>query len=284
MNEHVSNDAHGKNERSSWHVRLLRSGELQGLRSSSARGDDVYLANPEQSIVAHRECSAGFWEITRDENRGSGGEYKRAVDAIDRAEFLTEEAAILVSLAKELADVHHEDVTVTDLRQYLEGGHPRVRVRLEDRARYGHVPWRSFTMALAIDDLFAVQSYEYVLGGPEPGTIRCKVEYDHDAGIPVVRAYRSLGTWPDGRHTSMHMQVLERRFEPVPEEEFTPERLLDGPRVVKVMKRDSPSNEPLAIVACFRACLLAGAVSLISGIGTALSSPMRRRCEQRWIV
>ncbi len=139
------------------------------------------------------------------------------------------------------------------------------------------MPWRSVTLVLAADDLFAMQACEYVLPGQERETIRGDVEYDRHEGVPVVRGSRSSGASPDGKSDTSRQKVLERRFEAVPAEEFTPERFLDGPRLIKAVEHDRPSDASWWIVSCYRGCLVAGVVSLLGGMATILGGSWRRR-------
>ncbi len=276
VHEFTAKSAQGKWEPFTRHLSLIRAGERQALRVSWPDREEAYLATPKQSIEARRKDPKGPWEITGDPNLDPERSYRRVLDSINRAEHVTDSAALLLGISDDLRDRLHQGVTVEELKRYTEAGHPRVRLRLEDHAQV-QVPWRSVTMVLAVDDLFAVQAYEYVRPGQEREIIRGEVEYDRHEGIPVVRAGKSSGTSPDGKSDTSRQKVLERRFEPVLAEEFAPERFLDGPRVIKAIEPDRPSDESWWIVNCYRGCLITGLVSLFGGMATILGGSWWRR-------
>ncbi len=87
----------------------------------------------------------------------------------------------------------------------------------------------------------------------------------HD-GIPVLRSIDFSFTSPDGPERRSKVTVVERHFGPVAEEEFTPERLLDGPQVHKFVEHVSqpPNNKSLAD--WYWVALVVGVVCLVGGI------------------
>ena len=69
--------------------------------------------------------------------------------------------------------------------------------------------------------------------------------------------------------------VDDRRFGPVPESEFTRERLLDGPWIEKAVDTDELYREPETVADWYGFALVAGAVSLVAGVATGLFQKTR---------
>lgn len=127
----------------------------------------------------------------------------------------------------------------------VEGGRPRVRLRVEDRSpAYQNVSWRVDTCVLAADDLFAIQSERLEGLGPAKQTAQVDYSYDRYRGIPVLRSQRMTDVTPRRPPKVSEMKVVERQFGPSPEDEFDPDRFLDGPRVAEPRSDPDPDPDP----------------------------------------
>jgi hypothetical protein len=151
-----------------------------------------------------------------------------------------------------------------------------VRVRFEDRSPAAwHVPWRAVTFVLAADDLYAVQSMRSEGTAPDEGTYQSQFDYDRHEGLPVLRSERTtMSTRGAARETS-ELKVVERRFGPIPEEEFDPDRFLEGPRVT-VPQPPPFTDEPTMLARWYWAPLPVGAIGLIVGASISLGTRRER--------
>jgi hypothetical protein len=185
-------------------------------------------------------------------------------------------AAPLIALSWDLGDHLHEGIVVAGLERFAEDGRPRVRVRIEDRWPGGYVRWRGATFILAADDLYAVQSDQFEGVGQDKETYRREYAYDRHEGIPVLRSVRTTATTPAGEGWTSDLKVVERRFGPIPEEEFDPDRFLDGPQVTAAAF-DPYAGEPSVLERSFWVPFPLGALGLIGG--AALSRRRSARPE-----
>ena len=64
-------------------------------------------------------------------------------------------------------------------------------------------------------------------------TYQSEFIYDRHEGIPVLRSVHTAIGSPDGSRGTIKLEVVDRRFGPIPEEEFDPDRFLDGPQVTE---------------------------------------------------
>src|SRR5205814_2879467 len=137
-----------------------------------------------------------------------------------------------------------------------EGGRRFVRVRLEDRTPAAGVPWRSLTVVLSADDHFAVRSH--ALERPGGSKLQGEFAYDVHHGLPVVRSLLNASTEPDGTRTASSFTVVDRRFEPTPEVEFSPERLLAGAPVHTIVEPDPYARKARTLARWYWVPLAAG--------------------------
>jgi hypothetical protein len=156
---------------------------------------------------------------------------------------------------------------VTRLERFTEWSRPFVRVRIEDHSPVDRfAPWRAVTYILAADELLAVRSCQYEDTGKKGNMLRTEVAYDRHGSIPVLRSVESSFTSLDGPTRGSKVAVVERHFGPVPEEEFVPERLLDGPQVHKVVEHVTPPQNTKSLAEWYWVSLIVGAVCLVGGI------------------
>ena len=82
--------------------------------------------------------------------------------------------------------------------------------------------------------------------------------------MPLLQSLRGEGQVDGGTPGKTTFTVIDRKFEPVPEDEFTPERLLgDAP-----VKRVGPEQDPVEVAGLLRWYpfpILLGALSLAAG-------------------
>ena len=86
---------------------------------------------------------------------------------------------------------------------------------------------------------------------------------------------------PTGKTTSGHFKVVDRNFEPLPEEEFTLERLLEGSSARTVISHDFPRREAGESIQWYWVPLVLGLICLVAGFVTCLLGWLasRRRLE-----
>ncbi len=77
-------------------------------------------------------------------------------------------------------------------------------------------------------------------------------------------------TLPAGRTARYELTVVERRFGPIPEEEFHPDRFLDGPQI-KAQLVDADADEPSLLTRQYGLPLTIGAVCLIGGTANVMA-------------
>jgi hypothetical protein len=274
---HSFTDVRGRTQASSFESRSLRSGEFASYRQRSSDGELAYLAHPRRSIAAHRNGADRPWEV-EDFSRGTAEQARhRALDKIDRFDMVGRgSTAPLIALARGLGDRLHDGLVVAALERLEENGRPRVRVRIEDRSPPArHVPWRAITYVLAADDLYAAQSEQFEGVGPDDkATHRAECAHDRHEGIPVLRSERTTTTTPDGGHGTSELKVVERQFGPIPEEEFDPDRFLEGPQVARAQS-DPFTDEPTRLARFYWLPFPIGALGLIGGAAMAFGARAR---------
>src|SRR5262249_43559646 len=154
------------------------------------------------------------WQVEDESRRTPEQSRHRALDRIDRFDTVGRAStAPLIALAREFTDRLHDGLVVATLEHSDESGHPRVRVRIQDRSPAPrHVPWRAVTYVLAPDDLYAAQSEQFEGVGVDSATHRAEFAYDRHEGIPALRLERTTTTAPDGSQGTSELKVVERRF------------------------------------------------------------------------
>jgi hypothetical protein len=231
-------DAQGRTEDSSDEQRSLRSGEFASLRHRTPYYELARLSHPRQSIEARREAADRTWRV-EGESRPTPERARRhtryLIDLLDAAGPY--HVAPLLSVAQDL----NRDHFVAAFERFTEGDRPWVRVRIEDRSPADEkVPWRSMTCVLAADDLYATRIQRSEDVGAKGTTYESEFTYDRHEGIPVLRSIHTATAAADGSRGTDDLKIVDRRFGPIPEQEFDPDRFLDGLQVTK------PPSDPLA--------------------------------------
>jgi hypothetical protein len=257
-------NATGITETSEEEVRFACSDRFRCYRLSNANYSEALLAHPERSFEARKERPSDPWEIVADKTIDPAKSYRRITRAIEGREYVSKLAAILLAVVAE----ENGRVTVTKLERFSDAGRPRVRVRLEGQTRGDQNQWFAFTAVLSPADHFAAQSD--VIEDRQTGTLRREYVYDRHNGLPVLRELIGARTQPNGEKRATRITVVDRRFGPVPESEFTRERLLEGSWIEKAADPEELYGEEGSFADWYAVPLIAGAVSLLIGAATGL--------------
>ena len=257
-------NATGITETSEEDVRFVRSDRFRSYRLNNANYSEAMLAHPERSFDATKERPSDPWEIAADKTIDPAKSYRRITRAIERREYVSKLAAILLALVEE------EDhlIIVTKLERFSDQGRPRIRVRLEDLTHDPGNHWFALTAVLSPADHFAAQSD--VIENQQTGTLRREYVYDRHNGVPVLRELIGSSTQPGGEKRATRITVIDRRFGPVPESEFAREQLLQGRWVEKAADPEEQYREAESFADWYAVPLIAGAVSLLIGAATGL--------------
>ena len=269
-------DEHGTPETVVHRIVFRRSGDLIAVRGSYPHAGTACLATPAHSFLAFRKDEQAPWEID-DQPRGDPALlYRRVARHIAETEPFSREAAILLAIAGEsqlLAKA--SSFAVTKLERFMEGGHPVVRVRIEDTAPHP-TAWRSITIVLAADDNLAARSYDIEL--PDGSHCARSSPTTTTPGCPSSARIISRPSITRARSATGSTTVVERRLGPVPASEFTEGRLLDGPVVHKPPPSDDDRyKDPATFADWYRAVLFAGVASLACGLVCGFRGRFRRR-------
>jgi hypothetical protein len=248
---------------------LAKSGPFRSLRIRTADSEVVYLAHPKHSLEAHRFKQDGPWEINDDPTLSLQSAYRRAAATIDHTEDLSLLPPALSLMFQDIQTGTGKRTVVTRFERSIDGGRPLFRIRIEDRSPSARPkPWRAVTFHLAVDELLVVQSFRYEDMGNKGATLRCQAAYDRHEGIPVLRSIKFQFSAPGGVERHSQLNVIERTFGPIPEADFTPERLMPGPRVHAAAEDSTPPPTSTVLTKLYQASLLIGVVCLIGGIVT----------------
>jgi hypothetical protein len=150
------------------------------------------------------------------------------------------------------------------------GRRPLVSLRIEDRSpASGYVPWRAVNYVLDPGDHYAAQSAAFEDVGPDKAAIQAEFAYDRHEGVPVLRSQRTTTITPGGVHGTSELRVVDRHFGPIPEEEFDPDRFLEGPRVTAVQPNPY-ADDPTLLARFYWLPFPIGALGLIGGAAMSL--------------
>ncbi len=184
---------------------------------------------------------------------------------IDTREPVTGSTAPLIELADYATGLGEPFcLKVARLARFTEKGRRLIRVELES-CPPGHPIFRKVDLTLSADDCSPVHEEETPKTG-KPGHGDAVVVYDSQVGVPVLQSFRYEGRADDNSPTTNALAVTERHFGPVPEDEFTPERVLGGAPVHQIAADDGPS-EVLAFLNWYPLVLVLGLVALAAGAG-----------------
>ena len=266
--QYARTESSGKTTDFTEQLESRRTGQWCSLHTRSKDSESIYLAHPRGSFVARRKGAGDAWEVRETSGTTPEQKYRRILAEIGRREPWTGMAAGLLTVAEELggrADL--SPIAVVELTPFVEDSHRFVRVRLEDRTPAG-MPWHGWTLVLAADDHFATRSDEIEL--TTGMKLTGEFVYDRHDDLPVIRSIRNTGLGADGGRTSSRFTVLDRRFDPTPEAEFTREHLLAGAPVRTIIDPDPFAEEPSLLMRWYWLPIAAGVVCLLLGAGLRL--------------
>ena len=241
-----------------------RSGDSASLHCGRSPNEKALLATPAHSVRARRKSPGSTWEVEDDSKVAPDQAYRRVLNSINNQEPTHMSAPFLLEIAQMMGNYGDTSTfKVTALERFAEDGRQYVRVRIEDERKPQPSFVRTVTAVLSADDHFAVRSTEYEdrEGGKGHGTY----VYDRHDGIPVLRSSKIQYPGRDGRSTTSELKVIERKFGPLPESEFTTERFLNGPTVLKSTNPYADDAWQVTLSNWYGAPLAAGMVCLIGG-------------------
>jgi len=108
--------------------------------------------------------------------------------------------------------------------------------------------------------------YDLFDDGHGGGTVRGEFEYDLHEGTPVLRSYLSATARPDGTRTTIRANIVDRQFGLIPEDEFTAQKLLNGPVEYETIPAPAPGNETPTRWEWHHLAYALGAFSLLAGL------------------
>jgi hypothetical protein len=255
----------GKTSNTTWRYELKRSGPLRVLRAVFQDREEVYLAHPEHSFRAERKARGDAWEIREHPRLTREQLYRWIIQEIDRTEPVTGASAPLIALADSFTSVVNPlCMKVANFSRFSENGRRFVRVELDD-CPPGHPAFRKISQVLSADD-YSPAHEEYVIKTGKTLRVDAIDVFEADAGIPVLVSARGEGHFEDGGTTKSTLTVTDRHFGPISEDEFTPERVLEGAPVHHITDRPGPSELP-EFLNWYPLPIVLGGVFLVAGAG-----------------
>jgi hypothetical protein len=218
-----------------------RSGPLRVLKVISRDREQLYLAHPEYSFQAERKAVEDAWEIRDDPRFTREKLYRRLIGHIDMMEPVTVGLAPLIELANFSTNlVNPLYLQVAKLERLSKNGRQLVRVKLED-CPPGHPIYRQISLELWADD-YSLAHMEYVTDTGK--TWHADAVYDAHEAVPILMSTQSESRADDGNPWKSVLTVTDRRFGLIPDDAFTPDRVLDGAAAHRVIAQPGPSESP----------------------------------------
>ena len=259
---HFSEDAKGQTSSFPWRYEFKRSGALCSLRYLNKNREEVYLAHPEHSFRAERKSPAEAWEIHEDPGVKPEQAYRKTVREISLLEPVQGDTVPLFSLAEIAINlVNPLCLRVTRLERFSENGRRFIRLELED-CPPGHPIYRKITLRISAEDYSVVHDESVSKTGK---TWRGDAAYESLDGVPLLQSTRSEGQWDDGSHATNVLTVVDRKFTPIPDDEFTQERLLGDASVHRVTRPPDPVEEVSRLLTWYSLPLGLSVLSLAAG-------------------
>jgi len=257
---HSNEDEKGQTSSFSWRYELKRSGPFGSLRERFQDHEEVYLAHPEHSFRAERKSPAEAWEIHEDPKVKPELAYRRIVREIDLMQPVYHDTVPLLSLADFATTlVNPLSLRVSRLERFTENGRRYIRIELKD-CPPGHPIYRKLTLQISAEDYSGLHDESVTKAGwPWVND----TVYESHNGVRLLKSTRSEAQ-DDGRHATNVFTVIDRRFEPIPENEFTQERLL-GKAPVKRVGPKEDADEDSGLLSWYPLPLVLSAISLAAG-------------------
>jgi hypothetical protein len=265
-------ETNGKTTTQITHSELTRSGALRALRVVLPGREAVYLASPQRSLRAARTEASKVWEVRDEPGLSPAQLYRWMIREIERMEPVVHASVPLLELSiSSTTLVNPLSLRLTRLERFREGGRSLIRLEFEGRPP-AHPFFRRLALQLSADDYSLV--HEERLDQTE-NLWRVDAVHEWHDGIPLLKSLRRETRRDDGSQAKSELTVSDRSFEPIPEAEFTPERLL-GEDPVQHIAAKRRSTEGSAFLRWYPLPLVAGGVSLMVGAGLL---PWTRRGE-----
>jgi hypothetical protein len=255
-----------------WRYEMRANGSLRALRWSTPQREEVLLAHPERSLRAELEVQGGAWTIRDRPGIPPAESYRRIRHEIDSTGPVGEVMLPLLGLADMATGlVDPLCLKVTKLERCEEDRQPFIRLELEATSR-GHPLFQKIRYRFAAGDHRLVHREMWNRSGHHWTE---DLEYEFRDGVPLLRASTSEGRWEDdGTPARSVLTVTDRRFETVPDAEFTAEHLLQG-APVRHVSEDPAALETSRLLVWSRLPVLAGLVFLVAGAGLAVAMRVR---------
>ena len=190
--------------------------------------------------------------------------YQRLAMAIDKSEPLGRGTFPLIGLANYASTPPNPTfLNVSRLERFTENGRRFIKLGLESNTVFPPMN-RTLRMTIAADNFTVVRDEPLKGDG-----WRTEAVYESTGGIPLLKQTRSSGPSNDGTETAAVFTVLDRKLGPVPDDEFTPERLL-GDTPVHRVSQEADAIRVSPLLTWFWLPLVLGAVSLAAGAALEL--------------
>jgi hypothetical protein len=238
---HSTTEPNGQTSTFRWRYEFKRSGPLRVLKVISRDREQLYLAHPEYSFQAERKAAEDAWEIRDDPRFTREKLYRRLIGHIDLIEPVTAGLAPLIELADFSRNlVNPLCLQVAKLERFSKNGRQLVRVELED-CPPGHPIYPQISLELWADD-YSLAHMEYVTDTGK--TWHADAVYDAHEAVPILMSTQSESRADDGNPWKSVLTVTDRRFGLIPDDAFTPDRVLDGAAADRVIAQPGPSESP----------------------------------------
>jgi hypothetical protein len=267
-----TSDREGKVNRTTWRFEFLRSGMLRALHQVfSENFEELYIAHPEHSIRADRKTARDPWQVRVYPRISRDADYRTVAHHIDMFELVTGATAPLISQAlvsTSLADPL--SMEVTRLRRFEEKRRAFYDVELEADPP-GNPQFRRISLQVAADDHTVAHDESE---GREGNVWKTDAVYSAGGSLPLLQSMLGKGRWKDGTTATTEVHVIDRKFGPVPESEFTLEHLIGNAPVHRVV-RESDADGASSPLRWFLLPIVLGTASLGAGAALALLAPER---------
>ena len=260
--QHQAEKARGQASAATTRHEIKRSGPICAVRRTGKDLEEVFLAHPSRSFHAWRRSSAGAWEIRQDPSAKPEQVYREVLRKIEGSDLVHLDAFPLLELANLSTNlVSPLYLSVTQLERITEKGLRFILLRLQ-----GSPGNRSSALRISAEDMTTLREETVSEKGY---TWSSDAIYESHNGVPLLKSLRGKGKWDDGTSAEFTLTVVERKFGPVPDDEFTLEHLLGNTPVHRVIENpDQAEVSPL--LTWYRFPIILGSLSLAAGAALEL--------------
>lgn len=257
-------------------LEMKRSGSRRAMNDSWNNVETVDLADPAHSFHADREPPAQAWRIHEHPPVSPERTYRRIFQRIDERDLLKSATAPLLGLANFARSLVNPIFFKVDrLERFTENGRHFIRLGFENYLAEYPVH-RSITMKIAADD-FTVESDGVDADGDH---WRTEAVYETTGNVPLLKESRTSRSSRSGEESTSVFTITDREFGPVPDDEFTPERLLGAGPVQRIDDGPDHAATP-SLLTWFRLPIIASLLSLGAGAGVGLLARGANRAIMR---